>query len=69
MEWLTNNWVSVLVVIGVVWLVTRRGGMGCGMGHGTHTPGSAEKDEKSREIPGTVGSEKGKETGHRHGGC
>ena len=69
MEWLTNNWIWILVAIGVAWFLTRRGGMGCGMSHGTHTPGSAEEGGKGKEGQETAEAAKGKGAGHRHGGC
>lgn len=36
MQWLTSNWIWVLLAVGVVFLMMRRGGMACGMG-GHHT--------------------------------
>src|SRR5581483_8827174 len=38
MQWLTENWVWILFAVGI-FLLMRRGGMGCGMGmqqHGMH---------------------------------
>lgn len=36
MSWLTQNWVWIVVAIGLIWMM-RRGGMpGCGMGHSGH---------------------------------
>jgi len=37
MEFLQANWLWILLGLGVVWFLFRRGGMGCGMGeHGAH---------------------------------
>jgi hypothetical protein len=47
MEWLTNNWLWVLLGIGFVWLVSRGGGMGCcGGGHSHGTPKENPQQEK-----------------------
>lgn len=35
MAWLEQNWISVLLVIGVIFMM-RRGGMGCGSGASKH---------------------------------
>lgn len=41
MNWLTQNWVWIVVAIGLIWMM-RRGGMpGCGMGHANHGGGSS----------------------------
>ena len=37
MDWLTQNWVWILLALGAVWLFSRGGLAGCGMGgHGRH---------------------------------
>ena len=37
MEFLQANWLWILLGVGAVWFLSRRGGMGCGMGgHGSH---------------------------------
>jgi len=37
MNWLTQNWVWIVLAIGAVWLFSRGGLAGCGMGgHGGH---------------------------------
>jgi hypothetical protein len=37
MNWLTQNWVWIALAIGAVWLFSRGGLAGCGMGgHGGH---------------------------------
>lgn len=38
MAWLGQNWVFILLVIGVIFMM-RRGGMGCGSGVGRHHHG------------------------------
>ena len=38
MEWLTQNWVWILLFVGFIFMM-RRGGMGCGMGGGSHHHG------------------------------
>jgi hypothetical protein len=55
MEWLTENWLWILLGIGFMWMLSRRGGMGCGMGshscghsqHGAKTNRETEEQEKS----------------------
>lgn len=34
MEWLSQNWIWLLLAIGFVFML-KRGGMGCGLGHGS----------------------------------
>jgi hypothetical protein len=48
MEWLTENWLWILLGIGFVWLLSRgRAGMGCCGGSHTHaTPQERPKQEK-----------------------
>ena len=36
MDWLLQNWVWVALAIGAVWMFSRGGLAGCGMGHGHH---------------------------------
>ncbi len=59
MDWLSQNWIWIFVV-GAMFLMMRRGGMGCGMNH-AHGPAdkAAAADAKAPE---------GKEQ-HRHHGC
>ena len=36
-EWITANWIWIVLALGVGWFLLRRGGAGCGMGgHGRH---------------------------------
>lgn len=51
MEWLTQNWIWLLLLVGVVFMM-RRGGMGCGhMGghsrHGVQTPPESEPGSRA----------------------
>lgn len=59
MEWLTENWLWVLLGIGFVWFLSRgRAGMGCcggGDSHGTH----------QHEEPGKKGEEQVKYVGKK----
>lgn len=52
MNWLAQNWVWIVVGIGLIWMMRRGGMAGCGMGHAHHGGGS------SRTEPGTPPSEK-----------
>jgi hypothetical protein len=47
MEWLTENWLWILLGIGFVWLLSRgRAGMGCcGAGHVHGRPNESTKQE------------------------
>ena len=45
MDWLTQNWVWIVFAIGAVWLFSRGGLAGCGMGgHGSHGGNSSGAD-------------------------
>ncbi|MDP3745211.1 MAG: YHS domain-containing protein [Methylotenera sp.] len=55
MAWLEQNWISVLLVIGVIFLM-RRGGMGCGSGtrrhnHADNSEGVAQPQSESNIDP------------------
>lgn len=41
MQWLSQNWLWIVFAIGV-FLLMRRGGMACGMGHGRSNDGGKE---------------------------
>lgn len=47
MQWLSQNWIWIILVIGVI-LLMRRGGMGRGMGHG-HSHGNDGHARQDRE--------------------
>lgn len=55
MEWLSQNWIFVLLVVGVI-LMMRRGGMACGpFGGGGHHGGHGEgRDEGARRPESPV---------------
>ena len=82
MEFLQANWVWLLLGLGAVWFLFRRGGMGCGMGEhesrGSRvTPASKETHESEhapvfRNDPKRGESEEreaGTATPRRHRGC
>jgi hypothetical protein len=53
MEWLSANWLWVVLGLGVAWVLFK-GGMGCGMGgHGSH--GSHDADAAKRKDPSLNG--------------
>lgn len=48
MEWLIQNWASLLLLAVVLIFLSRRGGMGCGIGgHAARESAPPAKDEKS----------------------
>lgn len=45
MDWLSQNWVWIVVgIIAVIWFMRRGGMAGCGMGHAHHGGGQSETD-------------------------
>lgn len=67
MAWLTQNWPYLLLLLGVVALVSWRGGMGCGMaGHRRHEHSSGARDDPPGEQapPADAASQ---QKGHPHG--
>jgi hypothetical protein len=76
MDWLSANWLWVVLGLGVAWLFFR-GGMGCGVGgHGSHVHGSGPSkltDRSRNEHPGEDGSEEPEDAAasqpSRHRGC
>lgn len=75
-DWIGANWIWILLGIGVLWFMFRRGGMGCGMGgHGGH----GEDSVKAKELPASDADVAADHSGHaktastreshRHGGC
>ena len=57
MEFLQANWFWILLGVGAVWFLFRRGGMGCGMGgHGSHDSRTAQD---MRDTPPARGSHDG----------
>jgi hypothetical protein len=74
MEFLQTNWVWVLLVAGVLWLLFR-GGLGCGMGR-SHDRARRDRDVASREPGARRGGSRdeapgnAEHAGHRgHRGC
>lgn len=74
LEWITANWIWILLALGVGWLLFRSGGMGCGMGghrhpqdgHGRHHGDHGEPDAADPAAgrrPATSARRS------RHGGC
>ena len=50
MEYLQANWIWLLLGLGVVWFLFRRGGMGCGMGgHESHGSHDSSESKNSQE--------------------
>ena len=70
MNWLSQNWLWILLAIGVVFMM-RRGGMGCGMGHAHHGPQEGNKSSGgTTERPAEPKEARGEDAGsHRHRGC
>lgn len=74
MNWLSQNWIWLVALVGILWFVTRRGGAmgGCGMAH--EGPREATKPQSPESPPSAskeaVGQgEKPAGASHRHGGC
>jgi hypothetical protein len=63
-EWVGANWIWLLLGVGVVWFLFRRGGMGCGTGGHAHGSGPADK----REIDEHAGPAAQGGATHEHGG-
>jgi len=70
MEWLSQNWIWVVLVVGVIWLLARtRHGAYTG-GHGTH--GMAHEGPAGQAKEGKADQPAGRTApSHRHGrgGC
>ena len=57
MEFLQANWIWLLLGLGAVWFLLKRGGMGCGMGgHESHGSRDASESDTTRQQPGTSGN-------------
>lgn len=70
MEFLQANWLWLLISIGVVWFLFRRGGHGMGCGMGGHSHGSEEKQDPAHAGHQVGGQPKStQETTRRRGGC
>lgn len=76
-DWLSGNWIWILLGLGALWFVFRGGGMRCGMGgHGHDEADPAVKkldanvEKSSRTDDGKTAGHPGASHGsHRHGGC
>ena len=73
-EFLTANWLWILLGIGVVWFMFGRGGMGCGMGGHSHGSDTGEKSSRAGETTGSGathddGADESAAPRHRHGCC
>lgn len=83
MEWLTQNWIWLVLIVGVIWLLNRgrHGGLmgGCCGGHDMAREGPAGEDKARSAEPGNppVKAEQAAQpatpaaSSHRHGrgGC
>ena len=76
LDFLGNNWVWILLGIGVVWFLTRGHGMGCGMGGHSHGAETSRKGEADPHAAHTAGAGSTHEHGagastppRRRGGC
>jgi len=82
MEWLTQNWIWVALIVGVIWLLSRsrHGGMmgGCGTHGMAHEGPAGEGKDRTADAPRTPvtkekagqAAEGGASTHHRgRGGC
>jgi YHS domain-containing protein len=50
MEWLSQNWIWIVLVAGIFFML-RRGGMACGMGHGGARRDNSTGSNERREPP------------------
>ena len=77
-EWITANWIWIVLALGAGWFLLRRGGASCGIGgHGRHhgsapmakgldadrSPSSANHDEHLTKGAASAGGPR------RRGGC
>ncbi len=76
-DWIGANWIWLLLGIGLLWLMVRPGGMGCGMASRTHDHSDPSEKElppsdldwqgdHEAEVEQAVATAHG---AHRHGGC
>lgn len=75
-EFLTANWLWVLLGVGVLWFLVRGQGMGCGMGGHSHGSEPARKDEADPHAGHIAGAGASHDHGagasappRRRGGC
>ncbi len=62
-EFLTANWLWILLGTGLLWFLARGRGMGCGMGH-SHGSEPSRRGEADPHAGHTVGAR----ATHEHGG-
>lgn len=62
-EFLTANWLWILLGIGVLWFLFRGHGMGCGMSGHSHGSEPSRKDEADPHAGHVAGAG----TAHEHG--
>jgi hypothetical protein len=53
MNWLSQNWIWLVFVIGILFMM-RRGGMGCRMGHARSGQGELTRGHEHGEPPATT---------------
>ncbi len=51
MEWLAQNWIWIVFILGI-FLLMRRGGIGCGIGHGGHSHHSHDSADRMDKTDG-----------------
>ena len=67
MDWLSQNWIWIVVAIGFL-LLMRRGGMGCGMGHTGHGDEQANRTSAPQKPADPAsGKPQERKPAHRHG--
>lgn len=67
MEFLQSYWIWILLGIGVVWFLARRGGHGLGCGMGGHEGHDSPGREETSARPPSAG-DSGEHAGHGAGG-
>lgn len=76
-DWISANWIWLLVGIGVLWFLYRRGGLGCAMGGHSHEsePAREDRDDSYAGHAGETGATHDHGAGasaaprRRHGCC
>ncbi len=73
-EFLSNNWLWILLGIGLLWFLSRGHGMGCGMGGHSHGSDTGEKSSRAGETTGSGathdhGADASAAPRRRHGCC
>lgn len=67
MNWISQNWIWIVFAVGVLFLLTRRGGMGCGMG-GHHSHAQDAGGSRSAEGGGESGAQAQQQRNEQHAG-